>query len=71
MLIKGEEKNRSKWKMGIVTSLITGRDGEVRGATLRAGRAYLERGVEHLYPMELHCDIERTALIHNLWMSDL
>ena len=60
MLIKGEEKNRSKWKMGIVTSLITGRDGEVRGATLRAGRAYLERAVEHLYPMELHCDIERT-----------
>ena len=56
MMIKGEEKNRSKWKIGIVTELIIGRDGLVRGAKLRAGRDHLERAVEHLYPMELSCD---------------
>ena len=58
MLIKGDEKNRCKWKIGIVTTLITGRDGEIRGARLRAGRSYLERAVEHLYPMELSCDMK-------------
>jgi hypothetical protein len=56
MLIRGDQKNRAKWKIGIVTELITGKDGVVRGATLRAGRDTYERAVQHLYPMELHCD---------------
>ena len=56
VIIKGEEKNRGLWKLGIVQELITGRDGVVRGAKLRAGRSYLERPVQHLYPMELSCD---------------
>ena len=56
VIIKGEEKNRGLWKLGIVEELITGRDRVVRGAKLRAGRSYLERPVQHLYPMELSCD---------------
>ena len=59
VIIKGEEKNRGLWKLGIVEELITGRDGVVRGAKLRGGRFYLERRVQHLYPMELSC--ERTT----------
>ena len=56
VIIKGEGENRGLWKLGIVEELITGRDGVVRGAKLRAGRSYLERPVQHLYPMELSCD---------------
>ena len=56
VIIKGEEKNRGLWKLGIVEELITGRDRVVRGAKLRVGRSYLERPVQHLYPMELSCD---------------
>ena len=56
MLVKGDQKNRAKWKIGIVSKLITGRDRVVRGATLRAGRDTIERAVQHLYPMELNCD---------------
>ena len=56
VIIKGEEKNRGLWKLGIVEELITGREGVVRGAKLRGGRSYLERPVQHLYPMELSCD---------------
>ena len=56
MLIKGDDKNRGHWKLGIVKELITGRDGVIRGAKLRAGNAILERAVQHLYPMELQCD---------------
>ena len=51
MLIKEDERNRGKWKMGIVDHLITGHDGVVRGAKLRAGKSYLERAIQHLYPL--------------------
>ena len=56
VIIQGDVKDRNQWKLGIVTDLITGRDGVVRGAKLRAGRATLERAVQHLYPLELSCD---------------
>ena len=56
MMIKGDEKVRAKWKIDIVTKLITGKDKVVRGARLRAGKDHLERAVQHLYPMELNCD---------------
>ena len=38
-----------------MTKLIKGRDGVVRAIRLRAGK-YLERAVQHLYPIELSCD---------------
>ena len=60
MLIKEDERNRGKWKMGIVYELIVGRapgrDGVVRAAKLRAGNSYLERALQQLYPLELACD---------------
>ena len=56
VIIKSEEKNRGKWQLGIVDSLIVGQDGVVRGARLRAGKGLLERPVQHLYPLELSCD---------------
>ena len=40
VLIKGDEKNRGKWKIGVVTKLIPGRDGVVRAVELRAGKAF-------------------------------
>ena len=56
VLIKGEERNRGMWKIGIVEQLIPGRDGIVRAVRLRAGKSHLERPVQHLYPLELSCD---------------
>ncbi|XP_028410372.1 uncharacterized protein LOC114532993 [Dendronephthya gigantea] len=58
VIVKSEEKNRGKWRLGIVQSLITGKDGIVRGARLRVGQSNIERAVQHLYPMELSCDAE-------------
>ena len=50
VIIKDEDsKNRGKWKLGIVQKLITGKDGVVRGAKMRAGRSILERALQHLY----------------------
>ena len=58
VVIKDEERNRNKWKIGIVEGLISGRDGIVRAAKLRAGKGTLERAVQHLHPLELSCDRE-------------
>ncbi|XP_068720014.1 uncharacterized protein [Montipora capricornis] len=56
VIIKSSERNRNSWPLGIVESLIEGRDGVVRGARLRAGRSHIERPIQHLYPLELSCD---------------
>lgn len=41
-IIKDDNKDRNKWKLGIMEELIPGRDGIVRAVKLRAGRNYLE-----------------------------
>ena len=44
-------------KLGAVTKVIKGKDGIVRGATLRTSNGTIERPVQHLYPLELTCDL--------------
>ena len=56
MIIQSDDRNRGKWPLGIVEELYERRDGVVRAAKLRAGRSYLERAVNQLYPLELSCD---------------
>ncbi len=56
VIIQSDERNRGKWPLGIVEELYKGRDGVVRAVKLRAGKTYLERAVNHLYPLELSCD---------------
>ena len=58
-VIKDDNKDRNKWKLGIVEELIAGRDGVVRAVKLRAGKSHLERAVQQLYPLELSCDKPR------------
>ena len=61
MPIKGEGRNRGKWKIGVVERLIQGRDRMIRGAQLKAGKTLIERPLQLLYPLELTCDSpERT-----------
>ena len=42
VLIRSKERNRGKWPLGVVVELFSGRDGTVRAAKLRAGKAFLE-----------------------------
>ena len=56
LLIKGDERNRAHWKIGIVKEVFPGKDGHIRAVRLRAGQDFLERAPEHLYPLELSCD---------------
>ena len=59
VLIQDAERNREKWNMGMVVKLFQGRDGVVRAVGLRGGKAFLERAVQHLFPLELFCDQEQ------------
>lgn len=61
VLIKGDERNRAKWKIGIVKNIMPGKDGKVRAVRLRAGQDFLERAPEHLFPLELSCDERNTT----------
>ena len=56
VIARGDESNRGKWSLGVVADLFEGRDGVVRAAKLRAGKSFLERSVQHLFPLELACD---------------
>ena len=58
-VIKDDNKDRNKWKLEIVEELVAGRDGVVRAVKLRAGKSYLERAVQQLYPLEPSCDKPR------------
>ena len=51
-----EDRNRNKWKLGIVSELIEGKDNIIRGAQVRTANGKLERAIQHLYPLELSCD---------------
>ena len=46
--IQDENKSRNHWKLGIVTALIKGRDGVVRGAKVRTSKDSLERPIQQL-----------------------
>ena len=48
VLIRGHERNRGKWKIGVVERLIKGIDGIVQAVRLRAGKSFLERTIQHL-----------------------
>ena len=56
VLTKEEEKNRRHWKIGIVNHLYSGKDNIIRVAQLRIGKKLIDRPIQLLYPLELHCE---------------
>jgi hypothetical protein len=56
VIIKSDERNRGKWKLGVVETVIVGIDNVIRGAKVRTGKSVVERAVQHLFPLELSCD---------------
>ena len=66
VLIHDQEHPRGFWKMGQVESLIVGRDGRVRGASLRLAsksphQKRLQRPLQLLYPLEISRAVEPTS----------
>ena len=59
VLIKNEDRNRRKWKIGIVDKLYYGRDDVIHVVQLKSGKSFIQRPIQDLYPLELNCDIKR------------
>ena len=66
VIIQSDERSRGKWPLGVVDELYKGHAGVVRAVKLGAGKTYLERTVNHLYPLELSCDRTETKELVNL-----
>ena len=43
VIIKGDKKNRGKWKVGMVEEIFPSRDGAAREVKVRVGKSHLER----------------------------
>ena len=55
------KKDKNQWKLGIVEKVMPGKDRVIRVVRLRAGRHQLERPTQHLFPLELSCNIEENT----------
>ena len=55
MMIKGEGKNWQPWKIGILNHLYIGKDNIIRVAQLDIRKKLIDRPIQLLYPLELHC----------------
>ena len=56
VMIKEEEKYRGQRKIGMVNHLYIGKDSIIRVAQLRIGKKLIDRPIQLLYPLELHCE---------------
>ena len=54
-MIKGDDKHRGKWHIGIVEKLFEGKDNVIRAVNLRLRKKYIKRPIQFLYPLELSC----------------
>ena len=55
-VIKGEDKWKVKWMISIVKELYRGKDQEIRSVQIKTAKGCLERPIQLLYPLELHCN---------------
>ena len=55
VLVVGEEKNRGEWKKGRVVRVVKGKDGVVRGVELLHKGHTIERPLQLICPLEIHC----------------
>ena len=60
-MIKGDKVNWGKWKIGIIENVFKGKDNTKRSFRICTGNRVVERPIQLLYPMELHCDSKSTT----------
>ena len=57
--------------IGMADKLYMGKDGVIRAVELRTSKSYIERPIQYLYPLELHCDVEKQPSSENTNTSTL
>ena len=49
--------------LGIVSKLYPEKDGVIRAVKLKTGILYVERPLQYLYSLELHCNVKKESYI--------
>ena len=62
ILCHRDDRNKEKWIVGITTDLFPGPDNIIRAVRVKTSKSYLERAVQHLYPLELSFDVDRDGV---------
>ena len=60
-MIKGDEKNCGKWKIEIIENIFMDKENQIKSIRIRTGTSVIERPIQLLYPMELHCYSKSTT----------
>ena len=60
-MIKGGEKNRGKWKIKTVENIFMSKDSTIRSIRIHNEKSVIERPIQLLYPLELHCGSKPTT----------
>ena len=50
---------KSTMNIEMVDKLYRRKDGVIRALGLRSSKSYIERPIQYLYPLKLHCDVEK------------
>lgn len=53
-----DDQSRLFWKLARVEELVQGADGNIRTAIVKTSTGRTSRPLVHLYPLELHCNLE-------------
>ena len=61
VFIRGDEKHREKWNIGMVDKLCRGKDCVLRVVVLRTSKSYFKRPIQYLHPLELHYNVEKQS----------
>ena len=69
VIVRTDDQNRGKWPLAIVQQLCLGPDGLTRAVLLKTKNGKIERPVQHLYPLELHCDAESEKIQENVQLD--
>ena len=60
VMIKGDKKNRGKWKIRVIENIFMGKDNTFTSIRIRTTKGVIERPIQLLHPMELQCDSKST-----------
>ena len=61
VMIKRDEKNHRKWKIGIIEDIFMGKDNAIRSVRIRTWKSIIERPIQLLYPTKLYCESKATT----------
>ena len=62
VIVRSNDQNKGKGILGLITDVFLGPDNTVRAVRVKTSKSYLECAMQHLYPLELSCGVDRDGV---------